>query len=104
LLRCLADAQFAVGLDGDFSAPDMIDWRPSAFERRDAFCATFNCTPVDFGPLPGFTVGSQQVLLVHPLWDSSRPRGILADAHAAARGLRVRHLDTFNLLRRESWS
>ena len=104
LLRCLADVRFAVGLDGDFAVPDLADWLPSAFERRDAFCATFDCAPVGLGPLPGFTVANQQVLLIHPLWDTSQPQGILADAHAAARAGQVRHLDTFNLLRRESWS
>lgn len=104
LLRCLADPGFAAGLDGDFTAPEIADWLPFAVERRDAFCATFGCAPVELGPLPGFSVGNQQVVLVHPLWGTSQPGGIVAEAHAAANAGQVRHLDTFNLLRRESWS
>ena len=104
LLRCLADSAFSAGLDGNFHAPDLAGWLELAAERRDSFCATFDCTPVDFGQLPGFVVGVQQVILTHPLWDIRQPRGILADAHHAAREGQIRHLDTFNLLRRESWS
>jgi len=104
LLRCLADVSFAAGLDGDFTAPDIEGWLAFAAGRRDAFCATFGCTPHDFGPLPGFRVGGHEVLIVHPLWDTHRPQGLLADARAAAGPNRPKYLDTFNLLRRESWS
>ena len=44
-----------------------------------------------------------QVIVVQPLWDTDRPRGILAEARAAAEAEKVLYLDTFNLLRRESW-
>ena len=104
LLRCLADASFTAGLDHDFTAPDLDGWLAFAAGRRDAFCATFGCTPHDFGPLPGFRVGGHDVLIVHPLWDRHRPRGLLADARAAAGPNPPKHVDTFNLLRRESWS
>lgn len=103
LLRSLSDNTFVCGLDRDFSAPDLDRWQEFAQERRDAFCSTFSCTPRDFGPLPGFAVGTQQVVIVHPLWDTHRPLGLLAEAHAAA-SAPPQHLDTFNLLRRESWS
>jgi hypothetical protein len=104
LLRSLSDATFACGLDDDFSAPDIDGWQDFARERRDAFCNTFSCAPRDLGPLPGFTVGSQQVVIVHPLWDTHSPRGLVAEAHAAVSPATPQHLDTFNLLRRESWS
>ena len=104
LLRAFADAGFSCGLDRDFSPPDLNGWWEFARERRDVFCRTFGCTPRDFGPLPGFIVGVQQVLLVHPLWDTRRPKGVLAEAHSTASPAPLRHLDTFNLLRRESWS
>ena len=104
LLRAMADDTFKCGLDADFTAPDLEGWQEFARERRDAFCATFDCTPRDFGSLPGFTVADKQVLVVHPLWDTDSPRGLLKDAHAAAAPSAPRHLDTFNLLRRESWS
>lgn len=104
LLRVLADDSFRAGLDGDFSAPDVEGWIPFARSRRDAFCATFGCQPREFGELPGFTVGASQVLVVHPLWDTYQPAGLLADARSHATPAPIRHLDTFNLLRRESWS
>jgi hypothetical protein len=102
LLRSLADGFFMAGLDNDFTPPDLDGWLDLAAERRDAFCETFGCNPHDFGPLPGLHVGGRDVLIVHPLWDPSRPTGLLAEAHAAA-SPNLRYLDTFNLLRRESW-
>jgi DEAD/DEAH box helicase domain-containing protein len=104
ILRCLADPAFQAGLDGDFAAPDLDGWVPLATERRNAFCATFSCTPRDFGPLPGFEVGGTQVVVVHPLWDTYRPHGLLAKARATCGPGEVRHVDTFNLLRRQSWT
>ena len=104
LLRAMSDHTFACGLDHDFSDPDLDGWMEFARERRDAFCITFRCAPRDFGPLPGFVVGGRQVLVVHPLWDTHSPQGLLAEARATASPSPPRHLDTFNLLRRESWS
>lgn len=103
LLRVLSDASFVAGLDGNFTLPDLDGWIDFARDRRDAFCGTFSCTPQDFGPLPGFVAGVTQVLVVHPLWDTYRPQGVLAEARAAASAAPLRHVDTFNLLRRESW-
>jgi hypothetical protein len=104
LLRCLGSNAFKAGLDGDFTAPDLDGWMAFARERRDAFCATFPCAAQEYGPLPGFEVGGTQVLIVHPLWDTFRPHALLAEARASIPAGPVRHLDTFNLLRRESWS
>jgi len=104
LLRCLDSNTFSAGLDSDFTAPDLDGWVRLATERRDAFCSTFQCAPREYGPLPGFEVGGMQVLVVHPLWDTFRPHGVLAEARAAVSSSAVRYLDTFNLLRRESWS
>ena len=98
---------YTCGLNGDFSGPELIGWHHFAEELRDAFCATFPCTPVDFGPLPGFSVGNLQVIVAHPLWDSSKPIGELATAIAtvgADSQLNLRFLDTFNMQRRMSWT
>jgi hypothetical protein len=103
LLRCLQDSTFTAGLHSDFSAPDLDGWMAFASDRRDSFCATFGCTARQFGPLPGFEIGGRSVLIVHPLWDTSRPHGLVAQAHASAPGAAFAHLDTFNLLRRETW-
>jgi hypothetical protein len=102
LLRCLHDPSFTAGLDGDFTRPDLDGWLAFAADRRDAFCATFGCTPAEFNDLPGFEIGGREVLVVHPLWDTYRPHALLAQARTAA-SPQALHLDTFNLLRRESW-
>jgi len=104
LLRCLADPAFQAGLDGDFTAPDLDGWIPFAIERRNAFCATFSAMPRAFGPLPGFEIGGIQVIAVHPMWDTYRPHGLLAEARATADPRPIKHVDTFNLLRRGSWT
>lgn len=104
LLRSLADPAFTAGLDGDFSLPDLNGWIAFAEERRNAFCETFRGVPREFGPLPGFEVAELQVIIVHPLWDTNSPHGVLAEARAAVTAGPVKYLDTFNLLRRESWS
>jgi DEAD/DEAH box helicase domain-containing protein len=104
LLRCLHSRAFAAGLDGAFDVPDLAGWLDLAFHLRDSFCRSFPCHPRAYGRLPGFEVGGRQVLVVHPLWDTIHPRGILAEARAACDPRTVRTVDTFNLLRREGWS
>lgn len=104
LLRCLSTSEFTAGLDGDLTAPELDGWLKFAEERRDAFCATFRCMPRVFGPLPGLEIAGRPVIIVHPLWDTFRPHGLLAEARVDLAEDHVRHLDTFNLLRRESWS
>lgn len=107
LLRSFHSSTFAAGLDGDFGVADLSDWREIAASRRDSFCVAFNCTSTSFAQLPGLEIGDTRVIVVHPLWDTFRPTGLLAEAIADAEshsGARIRFLDTFNLMRRESWS
>jgi len=104
LLRCLHHADFVAGLDSDFAAPDLDGWSAFAAQRRDSFCAAFGCTPREFGSLPGFEIGNLEVIVVHPLWDIYQPAGLLAEARALAGTGQIKHLDTFNLLRRPGWA
>ncbi len=104
LIRCLGKSTFTCGLDGEFATPDLQGWTVFAEQLRGSFCGAFGCTPRDFGPLPGFTVGIKQVILTHPLWDTTTPTGLLAEAQATCGPDAVRHMDTFNLLRRPSWA
>ena len=104
LLRSMHSVDFSCGLDGDFVLPDLENWMELAGERRQSFCSSFDCEVRNFGSLPGFTVGPRQVIVVHPLWDTENPTGILADAIEDASPGRIQYLDTFNLLRRESWA
>jgi hypothetical protein len=107
LLRTLHSIAFSVGLNGSFAEPDLADWPELAQRLRTSFCQTFGCTPRDFGALPGFEVGLRSVVVVHPLWETRRPTGLLAEARAeipSAQSNRIVYVDTFNLLRRQSWT
>lgn len=103
LLRAMDATSFAVGLDGTFDTPELRGWPEFARERRDAFCRSFGLSPRQYGVLPGFTAGDKDVIVVHPLWTTLLRIGILDEAAQAASG-NVRFVDTFNLLRRESWT
>ncbi len=104
LLRALEADGFACGLDDDFSNPDLDGWIAQAINLRNSFCTSFSVQARDFGPLPGLEIGNRQVLVIHPLWDASRPSGLLAEAIAACSQVNPQTLDTFNLLRRQAWA
>ena len=104
LLHGLQSVGYRSGLDSDFSAPDLDGWIEQANNLRNAFCTSFPVQARDFGPLPGLEVRDRQVLVIHPLWDVSRPDGLLAEAIAACGQASPLTLDTFNLLRRPAWA
>jgi hypothetical protein len=103
-LRILLNKDYRGGLDGDFaSQPELRHWPQAATTLRDSFIADFNgYRPENWEGLPGFQAGSTKVVLIHPLWDTVNPRGILAAAVARA-GTDIRFIDTFNLSRRPIW-
>ncbi len=103
-LKTLQCPNYRVGLDGDFEAPELHGWPDSAGILRDSLVAHFNdYKPETWADVPGFTVGQRRILVVHPLWDTRRPAGLLADAIVAAGGDVFRYIDTFNLLRRPAY-
>jgi len=99
-LKILLDNNYRAGLDGNFSATELIGWTELATMLRDRFVSYFNYTAQTWGILPGIVAGNQRYLVVHPLWNTYRPTGILTDAIRAAGGGDIKFLDTFNLLRR----
>jgi hypothetical protein len=104
LLRVLANSDFRCGLNNDFSTPDLENWVQTATKLRDTFCASFSCSPQQFGTLPGLVVGEKRVIIVHPLWNQNNSIGLLADAIATVEdSTQIRYLNSFNLLRRPSW-
>lgn len=105
LLRALASENFRSGLDNDWSLPDLDGWLEKARSLRTTFCLSFRqCLARDFGPLPGFEVGPYKVVIIHPLWEQTRPTGLLAEAVATFEAdAKVDYVDSFNLLRRPSW-
>jgi DEAD/DEAH box helicase domain-containing protein len=103
ILRVFNSVDASGGLDGDFLNPELDGWPDFVRSQRDSFCLSFGCEPRDFGALPGCTIGQKQIIFIHPLWDTSQPSGILAQAIATAdQTAALRFVDTFNVLRRPS--
>lgn len=102
-LRILLNSNYCAGLDGDFSLPELTGWVDMARQVRDNFVSYFNYQPQEWGMLPGFVAGRQRYMVIHPLWNTNRPEGILRDAVSSAGGNVTAFLDTFNLLRRPGW-
>ncbi len=102
-LKILLDSGYQAGLDNNFSQIELQGWLDDAVKLRDDFIIYFGYTPQTWGVLPGFIAGTQRYLIVHPLWDTANPIGILREAVTAAGGSNVRFMDTFNLLRRPGW-
>lgn len=104
LLRCLQSSNFQAGADSCFDLPDLEGWLATAIELRNAFCESFDCIAREFGNLPGLEVGPRQVLVVHPFWNRHATTGVLAEALSEVDPERAGFLDSFNLLRRQSWA
>jgi rubrerythrin len=102
-LKILLDSGYRAGLDNDFSKTELRGWHEDAVNLRDDFITYFGYTPQTWGSLPGFVAGTQRYLVVHPLWDTANPTGILRDAVTASGGRNIQFMDTFNLLRRPGW-
>jgi hypothetical protein len=99
-VRVLGDQNYTCGLDGKFNTPELSTWLDDARRARDSFAKDFDCTPYEYGKLPGIELLTKKVIIVHPLWRTDRHKqGILADAAAIAGG-KVDFLDTFELARR----
>jgi len=102
-LRILYDSKYLCGLDGQFETPELDGWLDFAKEESNNFASQFKYQAHTFGSLPGFKAGNRNIIIVHPLWDTHSPRGILAEAVANAGSGPIHYLDTFNMLRRPGW-
>ena len=104
-LRILEDPQYSCGLDGQFTTPELKGWHEFAEKIGSSFASQFGYQATTWGRLPGFEAQNKNVIIVHPLWDTSNPGVLLAKAVAAAGGSSaVLYCDTFNLHRRPGWS
>ena len=105
VLRILSDVTYPCGVDGDSGPPELSGWLDFSDVLRTTFCQSFqSCKPAEFGPLHGWTIAGRNVILIHPLWSTVHPGGIVAEALATlSQDDAVRLVDTFNLHRRMSW-
>ena len=101
-LRVLADQNYRCGLDGKFdTTPELTNWLREAEVAAGHFADDFEGTLTHYGILPGIEFSSnpvKKVIIVHPLWRTDSPQGILAHATAVA-GEKAEFIDTFNLTR-----
>jgi len=110
-LRVMRDSSYHAGVDdifnlGDNSCyPELRGWLKYAIKLRDRFTLSFsNLVSKNWNGLPGFeTDNGYNVIVIHPLWNTGMPFGILKRAVLDAKqgDQKVRFLDTFNLARRE---
>jgi hypothetical protein len=105
VLRILSNLAYPCGIESDFGSPELYGWLEFSDALRTTFCQSFqSCEPAEFGPLHGWRVAGRNVILIHPLWSTAHPGGILAEALAMlSQDDEVRLVDTFNLHRRMSW-
>lgn len=109
LLRILQNPLSSCGLDNNWDTRDLDIWLEQSKKAVAFYCKYYGGTQQQFGPIWGFDAsGPRQVLVTHPLWDTSDMRGVLSEACLAAlsTGVKmdnVRVVDLFDLVRRPTW-
>jgi Lhr-like helicase len=101
-LNILADRSYQCGLDGDFTRPELAGWMTEAEKQSESFAGFFGYQFHGANPLPWMERDDIVVITTHPLWDTWDPTGIVADAIVEIGGDPI-FIDTFNLMRRQSW-
>jgi DEAD/DEAH box helicase domain-containing protein len=106
-LRLLRDSSYACGLDGDFDAAELRDWKELAFKYAAQMIQFSSAGEVRMAAeLPAFRFdksAEKWALVVHPLWDCQVLPGLVADAFAALDkpGSKIVFANTFDLARRQ---
>jgi DEAD/DEAH box helicase domain-containing protein len=103
--RAMLDPRYVAGADGDFSAPELIDWRDLA---RDALARVVRGSSeldlVGEAPLPAVRlrrqIGDLLIAVRHPLWRQDGVISPLMDQMWRLHGSGVRWIDSFELARR----
>ena len=124
-IRILLNPDFSCGLDGDFSStPEMKEWMMASKLAANQDRASRNPQEgwerieYELGSEPGISTihllcdigdggtGQKAVIFIHPLWDQCNPTGILLEAYETAiqNFDDVTFVDTFNALRRPTWT
>lgn len=103
--RAMVDPSHAVGADGDFSAPELVDWRAMAEDALERVArGSGDLDVISGGPLPALRLrrqgGNAVIAIHHPLW---RMEGVISplvsEVHDSYSGP-VRWIDSFELSRR----
>lgn len=105
-LEALDKPDFACGLDGNFdTSPSLADWPVLAKRYATALVNNYRSDGevIEIGKLTAFRFDRHQnrwALVVHPLWDTDNPSGILDEAIRRL-GIPPEFADTFELSRRQ---
>ncbi|MCK4269220.1 MAG: hypothetical protein KAW93_01945, partial [Methanogenium sp.] len=102
-LRCLDDRDYQCGLDGNFNLPELMNWQDHADKLTQNYAMSFNFDYHENSIIPMIKTKNSLALIVHPLWDTLNPSGILKAAIDEVDGEIDVFVDTFNLLRRPGW-
>ncbi|ADL01345.1 DEAD/DEAH box helicase [Brevundimonas subvibrioides] len=103
--RALVDPGYTAGAEGDFSAPELVDWRSMADDALERVArGTSDLEVISSGPLPALrlrrTGGDAVIAIHHPLW---RVEGVISPLIDQMHRLHpgpVRLIDSFELARR----
>jgi hypothetical protein len=101
-LNILNDNGYKCGLNGDFSPPELEGWLLQAEKQSKNFASLFGYDFKGVDPLPWMEGENAVVIATHPLWDTDDPQDMLSRTMANTGGDPV-FIDTFNLMRRQSW-
>lgn len=104
LFRLMVDADYNVGLNGNFSYPELCDWKDQAGKLLHTLKKSFGmeCEIFTDKVLPYMEFPERKYLFaIHPLWTSDNLNIILSKAirNAGATRDKVITIDTFNLVR-----
>ncbi len=103
--RAMVDPSYAAGADGDFSAPELVDWRDMAEDALARVAmGTSELEVLSGGPLPALRLkrsgGDAIIVIHHPLWGIEGVKSPLIDqTHNLYPGA-LRLIDSFELARR----
>jgi DEAD/DEAH box helicase domain-containing protein len=116
LIRVFSDSSYVSGLDNDWSFMEIRDWPEMALKLAKEFADSIDKSILEdpanlqvHNGIPIISFKSINIVVVHPFWNhigGHHPENnALADAIAMSRAPeRIFYADTFNLIRRPSWS
>ncbi|MCK4612895.1 MAG: hypothetical protein KAU62_17195 [Candidatus Heimdallarchaeota archaeon] len=67
------------------------------------FASSFGFNYQSSLPLPIIQTDNFDIIVTHPLWDTSKPYGILKETIEKLSDKKIKFIDGFNLARRQSW-
>lgn len=103
--RAMVDSSYAAGADGNFSAPELEDWRAMAEDALERVArGSGDLEVISGGPLPALRLrrpgGNAVIAIHHPLWRIQDALQPLVEKMNAVHAEPVRLIDSFELARR----